>query len=193
MFVLILFDCGVFFQVGFCLGVILRFWVLQLMEQFLQVVMVIILCFWETGRFQVLRFVLFLVVSVFLCLVCGQGWEGFYSGFVNRCFVYDFVQLMGIAIGAFLVLVFVGVIVFFMYRKFSQFGEYFVFVFSLQVRRVGRFGWFVMCFEFFGVVFKFVVVFVGNCWFFQVEVKYVGFTEFEFIWYFFSFRFRVWL
>uniref|UniRef100_A0A8C4PQ82 lysophospholipase n=1 Tax=Equus asinus asinus TaxID=83772 RepID=A0A8C4PQ82_EQUAS len=81
-------------------------------------------CSWETGRSQVLRPVSPLAALALLCPACGQGWEGLHSGLANRCSVYDLAQLMGIAIGALLALALVGVTVFFMYRKFSQFGEY---------------------------------------------------------------------
>uniref|UniRef100_A0A8C4M7U3 lysophospholipase n=1 Tax=Equus asinus asinus TaxID=83772 RepID=A0A8C4M7U3_EQUAS len=80
-------------------------------------------CSWETGRSQVLRPVSPLAALALLCPACGQGWEGLHSGLANRCSVYDLAQLMGIAIGALLALALVGVTVFFMYRKFSQFGQ----------------------------------------------------------------------
>uniref|UniRef100_A0A3Q2I1N1 lysophospholipase n=1 Tax=Equus caballus TaxID=9796 RepID=A0A3Q2I1N1_HORSE len=121
--VLTLPDCGVFLQAGFCLGATLRSWVLQLMEQPSQAAMVTTSCSWETGRSQVLRPVSPLAAPALLCPACGQGWEGLHSGLANRCSVYDLAQLMGIAIGALLALALVGVTVFFMYRKFSQFGQ----------------------------------------------------------------------
>lgn len=191
--VLTLPDCGVFLQAGFCLGATLRSWVLQLMEQPSQAAMVTTSCSWETGRSQVLRPVSPLAAPALLCPACGQGWEGLHSGLANRCSVYDLAQLMGIAIGALLALALVGVTVFFMYRKFSQFGEYLASASSLQARRVGRSGWPAMCSELPGAALKPVVAFVGNCWLLQAEAKHVGSTEFESIWHFLSSRFRAWL